>query len=399
MKIPAQKARLVSLSLAVTVSLLAGCGSGTDRGSGPGSESLSRHSAAQDAQPREFTLVATGDILLHERLWNQARQDASRTGEGPEDFAPQLESIAPVVSGAGLAICHLETPLAPEGGPYRGYPAFSSPPTIVPALARTGYDACTTASNHTFDAGADGVDRTLDRLDEAGLAHAGSARSKEEAETPTLIDVDTDEGAVRVGLLSYTYGFNGIPHPGGDTWRGNEIDEDRILAEAAAAREAGAEFVVVAMHWGDEYAHEPNAQQLEGAPRLLASPDIDLLLGHHAHVVQPVERIDGQWVVYGLGNLMAAHRTPGQPRQEGLLMRFTITEDPAQDTFTTTGAEYLPLLQTDDPPVRVVNVPGALAGGEAASAAPDALQTAMDRTTEIVLRRGAAEDGLTLLDD
>ncbi|GAA1924022.1 CapA family protein [Streptomyces sodiiphilus] len=349
-------------------------------------------------EPREFTLVATGDILLHERLWNQARDDAAQSGAGPEDFAPQLARIAPVVSGAGLAVCHLETPLAPEGGPYRGYPMFSGPPTIVPALVSTGYDACTTASNHTFDAGAEGVDRTLDLLDSAGLAHAGSARSPEEAERTTLIEADTPAGPVTVALLSYTYGFNGIPHPGGDAWRGNLIDEDRILTDAARARKEGAEFVVAAMHWGDEYRHEPNQDQLETAPRLLASPDIDLLLGHHAHVVQPVEHIGGKWVVYGLGNLMSAHRKPGQPQQEGLLVRFTVTENRDGGGFTTTGAEYLPLLQTDAFPVGVVDVAAAvLDGGDPGTAGPGELATALERTTDIVESRGAAEHGLTLL--
>src|SRR5690606_1069363 len=170
---------------------------------------------------------------------------------------------------ADLAICHMETPLAPEDGPYEGYPLFSSPPQILPALVETGYDACTTASNHTFDKAAAGVDRTLDFLDDAGLAHAGSARTPAEAEEPTLIDVETTEGPVTVGLLSYTYGFNGIPYPDGDEWRGNLIDEEEILAEAGAAREAGAELVVLSMHWGDEYVHDPNQQQLDLAPELI----------------------------------------------------------------------------------------------------------------------------------
>lgn len=350
-------------------------------------------------EPREFTIVATGDVLLHERLWNQARQDAAETGNTPKDFAPQLASISPIVGGADLSICHLETPLAPDGGPYAGYPLFSAPPQIVPALVETGYTACTTASNHTFDQGAAGVDRTLDFLDDAGVVHAGSARTEDEAGEPTLHDVDTTAGTVTVGLLSYTYGFNGIPYPDGDEWRGNLIDEDTILAEAEAARELGAEVVVLAMHWGTEYAHEPNEQQRELAPRLISSPDIDLILGHHAHVVQPVENFDGQWVVYGMGNLMHAQNRPDDPRHEGLLVRFTLTEDVDTGEFTTSRAEYLPVFQTSDFPVGVVDVAAALDGGDSGTATTARLEIAMDRTTEIVGRRGASDDGLELLAD
>jgi poly-gamma-glutamate synthesis protein (capsule biosynthesis protein) len=153
------------------------------------------------------------------------------------------------------------------------------------------------------------------------------------------------------------------------------------------------------MHWGDEYRHDPNPQQLALGPRLIKSADVDLILGHHAHVVQPLEYFDGEWVVYGMGNLMAAHRTPGEPQNEGLLVRFTITEDLDEGRFTTTGAEYLPLLQTDAMPVSVVNVPAALDGGDAGTATTVRIDKAMDRTTEVVGRRDAFGHGLGLIDD
>jgi Bacterial capsule synthesis protein PGA_cap len=350
-------------------------------------------------EPRRLSLVATGDILLHERLWTQARRDGGGSGPSDLDFTPQIAAIEPIVDGADLAICHLETPLAPEGGPYEGYPLFSAPPQIVLALAETGYDACTTASNHTFDQGAAGIDRTLSLLEDAGVAHAGSARAEAEADEPTLIDVNADAGPVTVGLLSYTYGFNGVPYPGGDEWRGNLIDEDEIVAEAATARDAGADVVVLALHWGTEYVHEPTKQQLDLAPRLTGSADVDLVLGHHAHVVQPIEAVDGTWVVYGMGNLMHAQNRPNDPRHEGLLVRFTLTEDLATGGFSTTAAEYLPLYQTYDFPVGVVDVAAALDGGDTGTANTAQLERAMERTTEIVGRRGAFGDGLELLAD
>jgi poly-gamma-glutamate capsule biosynthesis protein CapA/YwtB (metallophosphatase superfamily) len=384
---------LTALAVGALAAALAACGvdEPTAQPTPSGSVPAETPTVTPTPEPRTFTLVATGDVLLHERLWRQAEQDASDTAM---DFAPQLANVAPVVSGADLAICHLETPLAPANGPFTGYPIFSGPPQVVPALVTAGYDACTTASNHTFDKGADGVTRTLDALDAAGLAHAGSARTPQEADATTILDVTTEQGPVRLALLSYTYGFNGIPYPDGETWRADEIDEATILADAAAARTRGAEVVVVALHWGTEYDQEPNEQQRELAPRLIASPDVDLLLGHHAHVVQPMENVGGEWVVYGMGNLMANHAEPEGPKAEGLLTRFTFTEDLAAGTFSAPVAEYLPLYQTYEFPIEVLDVPAALASGDTGTTTASRLQTALARTTEVVTSRGGAEHGL-----
>jgi poly-gamma-glutamate capsule biosynthesis protein CapA/YwtB (metallophosphatase superfamily) len=384
---------LTALAVGALAAALAACGGDepTAQPTPSGSLPAETPTVTPTPEPRTFTLVATGDVLLHERLWHQAEQDASDT---VMDFAPQLANVAPVVSGADLAICHLETPLAPADGPFTGYPTFSGPPQVVPALVTAGYDACTTASNHTFDKGADGVTRTLDALDAAGLAHAGSARTPEEADATTILDVTTEQGPVRLALLSYTYGFNGIPYPDGETWRADEIDEATILADAATARTRGAEVVVVALHWGTEYDQEPNEQQRDLAPRLIASPDVDLLLGHHAHVVQPVENVGGEWVVYGMGNLMANHAEPEGPKAEGLLTRFTFTEDLATGTFSAPVAEYLPLYQTYEFPIEVLDVPAALASGDTGTTTASRLQTALTRTTEVVTSRGGAEHGL-----
>jgi poly-gamma-glutamate synthesis protein (capsule biosynthesis protein) len=338
--------------------------------------------------PRSFTLVAAGDVLLHPALWDQARADAAASGRPGHDFRPLLAGVKPLVSGADVAVCHLETPLAPAGGPYAGYPAFSVPPEIAPALADTGFDVCSTASNHTYDRGADGVDRTLAGLDAAGIRHAGSARDPAEANAVTLVPA----GEARMALLSYTYGFNGVDPPGGQAWRSNPIDEARILADAARARAAGADVVVVALHWGLEYQHEPTDQQRTLGPTLVRSPDVDLVLGHHAHVVQPVEHVDGEWVVYGMGNFVA-HQSTARPRtEEGLLMRFTFTEGAAG--WRATAAEYAPLLvERAAPPVRLVDVGAALAaGGEPARRAR--LQQAWDTSVSVVGSLGAPDHGL-----
>lgn len=334
---------------------------------------------------RSFTVVATGDVLPHERLVTQARRDAEGTRD--LDFRTLLAGVRPAVRDADLAVCHLETPFAPPDGPYEGFPTFASPPQLAGALAWLGYDACSTASNHTLDQGFSGAVRTLDTLEDAGITPYGTSRSAQEADRPVIASVD----GVRVGLLAYTFSFNGIPKPEGKPWVADRIDPGEIRSDARAAKESGAEVVLVSLHWGTEYQHDITERQRELAPRLLDSPDIDLLIGHHAHVVQPIERIDGEWVAYGLGNHVAAHETPVPTNHEGVLARFTFTEDAGD--WSVTRAEYLPTYVSAPYPVRLLGVPAALRASDSAPETRQRLEKARDRTHRVVNSRGGSDDG------
>ncbi|HST82738.1 MAG TPA: CapA family protein [Kineosporiaceae bacterium] len=392
----------------LTCLVVAGCSSGTDAGSTP-TVSTSLSSPSSPAQPsgsvtaspgppdsatptgstpgRSFTIVATGDVLLHPPLWAQAQRDAGDSGT--MDFAPMLAGVKPYVSGADLAICHLETPLANRSGPFSGYPSFSGPPQISKALKAVGYDTCSTASNHTFDQGAAGIRRTLDSLDAAGLTHTGSARTRRESRRITMVQAN----GVQVAFLSYAYGWNGNSYPGGDRWRANVIDKARILADARRARADGAEVVLLAMHWGTEYRQVPSAQQLDLAPELARSGVIDLIISHHAHVVEPIQRIGKTWVIYGLGNLLADHSTPGPANAEGLLARITFTRS-GTGRFTASTAEYVPLLMTKAAPLRLLDVRQALRTGKYGSTTQSRLRAALARTTRVVQSMDGADHGL-----
>lgn len=256
-------------------------------------------------------MVLTGDLLLHEGLWEQAALD----GGGNPDFGPILAAQAEYVTPADLAVCHLETPLAEPGGPFSGYPAFNVPPQIAEAVAALGYDACTTASNHTLDAGTTGLNRTLDTLDSAGLGHTGSYRTQAEAAEPLIMDT----GKARVAVITGTYALNGIVPEFG--WQVDQLDPAAMIARADAARAAGADVVLAAVHAGDEYADYANAQQQDVAHALVDSDRFDLVYGHHSHSVLPIEKYNGVWIVYGLGNTIAAHLTPDIRNTEGLLVR------------------------------------------------------------------------------
>ena len=125
-------------------------------------------------EPRSVTVALTGDVLVHTGVWETAERDAVAQGETVPDFAPMFADLEPLVAPADLAICHLETPVSRPGGPYLNYPVFSAPPEVLDGLVTTGYDACTTASNHSVDTGFRGLVRTVDALDARGLAHTGT---------------------------------------------------------------------------------------------------------------------------------------------------------------------------------------------------------------------------------
>ncbi len=261
--------------------------------------------------PGSMTLAFTGDLLPHLPLVAVARRYGADHGDR-YDFKPMLAPMRPIIEGADLAICHLEVPAAAAQDRLSGYPSFGGPVELIDAVEVTGYDGCSTASNHSLDQGRAGIGVTLDRFDLDGLRHAGTARTADEGAAVTMYEV----GGAKVAHLSYAYGFNGYLLPDDAPFAANQIDVNRIHADATRARKAGAQLVVVSLHWGTEYRHEPDAFQRQTAADLLPWPDIDVVVGHHAHVVQPIERVEGTLVVWGLGNHLANQQDV--PKSDGL---------------------------------------------------------------------------------
>ncbi|WP_318215559.1 CapA family protein [Streptomyces sp. SCL15-6] len=379
------RSRQVALALTVLLTAGAAC-QARDH------EPPARPAPAPSAAPAgSFTLVASGDVLPHDTIIERARFDAGGTGY---DFRPMLAGAKPVVAPADLALCHMETVYGANGD-YSGYPLFKSPPEVAAGLAATGYDGCSTASNHTFDDGADGIRHTLDALDRAGVRHAGSARTEDEARTTTILRA----GGARVAHLAYTFDTNGRPEPQGQPWAVQLIDEDRIVTDARAARKAGADVVVVSLHWGTEWQDEPDDEQVALADSLTAArsgdrPAIDLILGTHAHVPQAYEKVNGTWVIYGMGdqiaNEMINNDGERDPRgNQSSIGRFTFAP-PARpgERWRVTKAEFVPQLFDVDTG-RVVNLNRALEKGAE-------VRAVRDRIRDVVLSRGAAEDGLVM---
>jgi len=334
---------------------------------------------------RGLTIVATGDILLHSPV-NDAAATYGRESGAAYDYAPMFDRVRETLSDADLALCHLETPLSADDTGLSTYPSFSVPWEITTALASAGYDGCSTASNHTLDRGASGISATLDHLDLAGLAHSGSARSAEEAATHHIYDAH----GVQVGHLAYATLLNGGSVPSDQPWLVGQLDTARVISDAAALRAAGAQIVIVSVHWGSENVSEPTAEQTEAAAALLASPDIDLVIGHHAHVVQPIERVNGKWVAYGLGNFLSnqsAGTCCSAAGQDGIVARFHFGET-GSGRFAVDAVDFVPTW-VEHPTYRILDATDSLSDPALDAATRASLAESLQRTVEVVNRRGA----------
>ncbi|MEU1372525.1 CapA family protein [Streptomyces triculaminicus] len=341
-----------------------------------------------DPVEASFTLAAGGDVLIHPEITDQANKDAKEAGRPGPDFGAVMAGIKPVVGKADLAVCHLETVMADPKGPFLGYRKFSVPPQIAGTLKDIGYDTCSTASNHTLDHGPEAVKRTLDTLDKAGIKHTGSARDAKEAATPNILDVK----GVKVAQLSYAYGFNDTTVPKDKPWLVNETDVKRMAADEKAARAAGAEVVFASVHWGSEGHNEPSKTQLRLARRIAKETGIDLVIGHHAHVVQPFEKVEDTWVAYGLGNQVARHAEPLGITEEGVMGWFEFSK--RNGKWSVSDARFVPTLVELEPKIRLVDVGAALRREDLTKERQARYRTAYERTRGIVLNRGAEADGL-----
>ncbi len=285
--------------------------------------------------PRTARLAFTGDLLPHGSV---QRAGTAFVAEG-WDFAPLYEEVRPIIEGADLAICHLETPISIDDTNLSGYPLFSAPRAFAQAALDVGYDGCSLASNHSYDRGAQGALDTITVLQEIGLPYAGQAASVEEDLAPVLYDAN----GITIAHISATYSLNGFVMPSDRQYLVDLIEPEAILQEARIAKESGAEFVIVSMHWGAEYRHEPISSQNEWLEATLPSEYVDLIIGHHAHVVQPVDKVGDEWVVFGLGNFLSNQSANCcvAASQDGMIATVELLENDAGE-IEAVGVHYIP---------------------------------------------------------
>ena len=337
--------------------------------------------------PRTARLAFTGDLLPHGSV---QRAGTAFVDEG-WDFAPLYEEVRPIIEGADLAICHLETPISIDDTNLSGYPRFSAPRAFAQAALDVGYDGCSLASNHSYDRGAQGALDTITVLQEIGLPYAGQAASDEEDLAPVLYDAN----GITIAHISATYSLNGFLMPSDRQYLVDLIEPDAILHEARIAKESGAEFVIVSMHWGAEYRHEPISSQNEWLEATLPSEYVDLIIGHHAHVVQPVDKVGDEWVVFGLGNFLSNQSANCcvAASQDGMIATVELLENDTGQ-IEAVGVHYIPTWvdRGDGYIIRVADP----ARTDLPESTIDQMGITFDRTFDVVSSRLGEADGLTI---
>ena len=256
-----------------------------------------------------ISMLVNGDLLFHPNLWKHfAGANTAATDGTAFDFTPLFETMKPYIQASDIAVCEFETPIAKRGGPYTGYPVFNVPPEVADAAASVGYTACTHATNHSWDQGADGIARLWDTLASKGIAQTGSYKNEEDSTKPLVIDSPTGGG--KLGLVTGTVSLNGMTadhdwqvdrlREAGDPQHQSDID--RAVAKAKAAREQGADVVAMAMHSVQEYIDYADSWRVSEAHELADTGAFDVIYGAGCHCAQPIENYNGTWIIYGLGN-------------------------------------------------------------------------------------------------
>ena len=274
--------------------------------------------AAAPGEPQRAELLFVGDAMQHQAQLDRAKE----LGGGNYDYSGCFTLIAPEITSADYAVCNLEVPLG--GGPsYTGYPCFSAPDSYAVALKDAGFDMFLTANNHCLDRRDRAARRTISALDSLGIDHIGTYRDA--AMRDSLVPFIKDIKGFKVGFLNYTYGTNGIePTDGVEVAL---IDKERIDREIRKTREAGAEIIVAAMHWGVEYVLLQNRNQ-EDIADFLIDRGVDLIIGGHPHVIQPMKVVRNEkegkdvLLVYSLGNFISNMKTADT--RGGALVRATL---------------------------------------------------------------------------
>ncbi|MDY0234917.1 MAG: CapA family protein [Gudongella sp.] len=276
-------------------------------------------------KPTELEILAVGDIMFHIPQINGAR-----LSDGRFDFNPSFKYIKPYIEVADIAIANLETVIGGNEKGFKGFPRFNSPVESLDALKTAGFDVLVTANNHALDGGKNGIINTINEIEKRDLNHIGTSK---EDRKPFII---VEKEKVKIALLSYTYGLNGL-----DSLLNNEdksrminlIDIETIQKDIAMLNNEDVDFTIAYIHWGNEYNREPSDSQKKLASSL-AGLGVDLILGSHPHVIQTSENIKSEtgssYVIYSMGNFISnqSYQTMGVSyAEDGVMLEIKIIKD------------------------------------------------------------------------
>ncbi len=330
---------LVTVMLAVNLTALAGCllvKTRLNPAVTVDSRAVSNLSGQRQEGPA-VTISLVGDIMVHSDQLGAAYDRAS----GGYSFRGVFDEVRTYLRAADLAVGNLETTLAGRDKRYTGYPRFNTPEEIVAALQEAGFDVLTTANNHCLDRGAAGALKTISSLEAGGIKHTGTSASEEARAEPLIIDLK----GIKVAVLAYTYGTNGLPVPEDKAYLVNLLDLEQVREDIGQVRTRGADIVLVSPHCGVEYSRAPGEAEKELAAQLFAA-GADIVVGSHSHVLQPMFRPDlvkepaGLFAAYSLGNFISGQKAPNT--DSGVILNLTLAKDPASGRIKLTRADYIP---------------------------------------------------------
>lgn len=259
----------------------------------------------KDSVDEELSLIFIGDIMGHGPQITCAYDSNTKT----YNYDGNFKYISDVMSDADYTIANLEVTLA--GPPFKGYPQFSSPDNLALACQNAGVDVLVTSNNHSCDRGGEGIVRTIEVLDSFRIMHTGTFKdSIERYENYPLI---IESNCMRIAILNYTYGTNGLPYPAPTIV--NMLEKELIQKDMQVAKSKNVDKIIVVTHWGSEYKHEPVQEQIDMG-EFIFEQGADIIIGSHPHVLEKMvwEKPEGEnekLIVYSLGNFVSNQRKPG----------------------------------------------------------------------------------------
>ena len=291
---------------------------------------------------RAITIRSVGDIVAHAPILK-----AAYTGS-TYDFSSMFTEVAETLGKADYTVLNVDGPMGgTKYARYRGYPQFNTPPHLMLPLKDAGVDMLTLANNHALDTYFDGLLLTIKKVDEVGLAHIGAYSSKEEREKPYIVDI----GGIQVGFLNYATATNNMMQrsdPKANEFGLRTVDNSNAPKDIKNLRDAGAEIVIVYMHWGEEY-NQNVTNNIKKMAKTLATAGADAIIGGHQHVVLPCEWLTGKGedgverrtlVMYGMGNFLSDQRA--RYRDSGAIFEITIADNAETGKPEVMNPQFIP---------------------------------------------------------
>ncbi len=285
---------------------------------------------AQDTTSVSFVFV--GDVMGHDTQINSAYNEKTEQ----YDYNGCFKYVSNIFDDADFSIANLEVTLA--GPPFKGYPQFSSPDNLAIAMKDAGIDAMVTANNHCIDRRKQGLERTIEVLDSLKIPHTGTFKDSIEKENNRALLLS--KNGITVAILNYTYGTNGIKVTSPNVV--NYIDEEVIKNDITKTKALHPDKIIAFVHWGLEYQTSPNQSQIK-INKLFNDNGVDVVIGSHPHVVQPIKYAEDQFVVYSLGNFISNQRTA--PRDGGVIVKVELSKT-NNKTFVSDAGYYLTWVYT-----------------------------------------------------